>query len=80
MDSGVIVIVVIICVVMLLWGWSQGVLGDSTDAGAQTVVNTNNFLESFLQKGGFLGGAAYLMNKQRKQYTPPNISNGTKTT
>jgi hypothetical protein len=53
---------------MLLVGWSLGLLGDSSDASAETVVNTNNFLESFLQKGGFLGGAAYLMNKNRKQY------------
>jgi hypothetical protein len=68
MDSGVIVIVVIICVLVIFMGWSLGVLGDSSDASAQTVVNTNNFLESFLQKGGFLGGAAYLMNKRRKQY------------
>lgn len=68
MDSGIIVSVVIICIVMLLVGWSLGLLGDSSDASAETVVNTNNFLESFLQKGGFLGGAAYLMNKKRKQY------------
>jgi hypothetical protein len=67
MDSGVIVIIVIICIVMLLIGWSLGLLGDSSDASAQTVVNTNAFLESFLQKGGFLGGV-YLMNKGRKQY------------
>lgn len=68
MDSGVIVIVVIVCVVMLLWGWSQGVLGDGTDTSAQTAVNANEFLASFLQRGGFLGGAAYLMSKKRKQY------------
>ena len=60
----------ILCVVVLFAGWRLGVFngdGDS-DAAAETVVNTNNFLESFLQKGGFLGGAAYLMNRKRKQY------------
>jgi hypothetical protein len=67
MDSGIIVIVVIVCVLLLFMGWSLGAFGDGSDPSADTVVNTNNFLESFLQKGGFLGGV-YLMNKKRRQY------------
>ncbi len=63
-----IVIGVILCIFVLFLGWSLGAFGGDTDSTAQTVVNTNSFLESFLQKGGFLGGGLYLLNKRQKRY------------